>query len=252
MVAAELKPLNVETLRPQINNSQLHQSRIGLLSQALMLIIIVGFLFSETLSEFWKTKVPVNSRNWHDIVFRIVEIGVAIWYPAVLWNCMHPNELWILNPRKLLLAKLDQKQLETVPNPEQNVNEDDAFIDKRDCFICYDSDKTEPLIQPCNCTGDVSSVHHECLRKWLMESSSNNPENLRCKVCDYPYEIETTTRLDWEKGFTSQHWGSTAVIVTILCVAVAVAWIVIQMFESSYIRILSASCALLVIYICIK
>lgn len=46
-----------DELRPRINNSQLHQSRIGLLSQALMLMIIVGFLFSETLSEFWKTKV---------------------------------------------------------------------------------------------------------------------------------------------------------------------------------------------------
>jgi hypothetical protein len=39
-----------------INTSQLHQSRFGLLSQAFMLIIIVAFLFSETLSEFWKKK----------------------------------------------------------------------------------------------------------------------------------------------------------------------------------------------------
>lgn len=40
----------------QVNTSQLHQSRFGLLSQAFMLFIVVGFLFSETLSEFWKTK----------------------------------------------------------------------------------------------------------------------------------------------------------------------------------------------------
>jgi len=39
-----------------IDTSQLHQSRFGLLSQAFMLIIVVGFLFSETLSEFWKQK----------------------------------------------------------------------------------------------------------------------------------------------------------------------------------------------------
>ena len=39
-----------------VNTSQLHQSRLGLLSQALMMIITVGFLFSETLEEFWKTK----------------------------------------------------------------------------------------------------------------------------------------------------------------------------------------------------
>ena len=40
----------------RVNTSQLHQSRLGLLSQAFMLFIVIGFLFSETLSEFWKTK----------------------------------------------------------------------------------------------------------------------------------------------------------------------------------------------------
>lgn len=102
-----LRAYQESQLRPPVNASQLNQSRIGLLSQAFMLIIIVGFLFSETLSEFWKTKVPINSRNWHDVVFRTVEIGVAVWFPAVLWNCMHPGELWILNPQKLLV-KVDQ------------------------------------------------------------------------------------------------------------------------------------------------
>lgn len=54
----ESEPLQSEALsKTQINLSQLHQSRFGLLSQALMLIIISGFLFSETLSELWKTKV---------------------------------------------------------------------------------------------------------------------------------------------------------------------------------------------------
>lgn len=43
-------------VQQQINLSQLHQSRVGLLSQAFMLFIVVGFLCSETLSEFWKTK----------------------------------------------------------------------------------------------------------------------------------------------------------------------------------------------------
>lgn len=46
----------VMNLEQQVNTSQLHQSRFGLLSQAFMLFIVVGFLFSETLSEFWKTK----------------------------------------------------------------------------------------------------------------------------------------------------------------------------------------------------
>ncbi|KRT81422.1 hypothetical protein AMK59_5657 [Oryctes borbonicus] len=262
-----------DDLRPRINNSQLHQSRIGLLSQALMLMIIVGFLFSETLSEFWKTKVPVYSRNWHDVVFRVVEIGVAIWFPAVLWNCMKPSELWILNPRKLF-ARLDQHQQQLQQQQHQQHRSGDAVeatdgeglvtevvvVEKRDCWICYDVDKTEPLIRPCACTGDVSSVHHDCLRRWLMASvggtagptTSATDKRLHCKVCKEPYDVRTSARLDWERGFTAHHWGSTAVIVTCLCVAVAGAWIVIQLFEDSYIRMLSASAALLIIYVCIK
>lgn len=39
-----------------VNASQVHQSRFGLLSQAVMLIVIVGFLTSETLGDFWKEK----------------------------------------------------------------------------------------------------------------------------------------------------------------------------------------------------
>ena len=39
-----------------VNASQVHQSRFGLLSQAVMLIVIVGFLTSETLGDFWKKK----------------------------------------------------------------------------------------------------------------------------------------------------------------------------------------------------
>lgn len=254
---------DTEEFRPEINNSQLHQSRIGLLSQALMLILIVGFLCSETLSEFWKTKVPVNSRNWHDIVFRLLEIGVAIWFPAVLWNCMQPAELWILNPRKLL-TKLDQKTTEYIPTTEQNVTESETFIADvtasssstnihRECWICYDSDKPDAFIEPCECTGDVSAVHHDCLRRWLMESSSSTSvESLKCKVCNTQYDVRSSSRLDWEKGFSAHHWGSTVVIVTCLCAAVAVSWIIIQVFEDSYIRMLSASVALLIIYVCIK
>lgn len=26
-----------------------------------------------------------------------------------------------------------------------------------------------PLIQPCACRGDISIVHHGCLKKWLVE-----------------------------------------------------------------------------------
>lgn len=52
-------------------------------------------------------RVPVYSRNWHDIVFRLAEVGVALWFPCCLWNSMAPEQLWILNPRKLLTRQID-------------------------------------------------------------------------------------------------------------------------------------------------
>ncbi|KAJ8966748.1 hypothetical protein NQ317_011162 [Molorchus minor] len=203
----ETEPLqNKPELRPQINISQLHQSRIGLLSQALMLIIIAGFLFSETLS---------NSGR----------------------------------PRKLL-AKFDQpKNVDNVDSSpsgtlDTSIGDSELFLDKRECWICYDGDKADPLIQPCDCTGDVSSMANGKL------FGSNEP--LRCKVCKYEYDVRRSSEVKWDRGFTAHHWGSTAVVVTCMCVTVAGAWIIIQLYDNSYIRMFSASIALLVIYICIR
>lgn len=40
----------------QVNLMQVHHARFGLLSQAVMMIVIVGFLASETLGDLWKDK----------------------------------------------------------------------------------------------------------------------------------------------------------------------------------------------------
>jgi len=111
---------NPVPFRQSIDTAQLHQSRLGLVSQAMMLLITVCFLLSEILGEFWKKKVPLESRNVFDVLFRVVELGVALWFPCVLWNCMRweknpefcyshitslffrPDQLWILNPKKIL------------------------------------------------------------------------------------------------------------------------------------------------------
>lgn len=170
-----------------VNASQVHQSRIGLLSQATMLIVIVGFLTSETLGDFWKQKVPVNSRNWYDIIFRVVEAGVVVWFEGCLWNSFNPEQLWILNPRKLL-----KRQIEPVAGTSKSSDENQTLMV---CWVCYDQDKQEPLIQPCRCTGDVSSVHHECLRRWLVESfREEEATEPKCRVCNTPYEIRRTSK----------------------------------------------------------
>lgn len=174
--------------------SQLHQSRLGLVSQAILLLVTVLFIFSDVLGSLWKDKVPVLSRNTHVVMFRIVEIGVALWFPCVLWNCICPEALWVLNPRKIL--KKAVRKAEPLASPTATGRELEAFLDKQrqagaggaqqaaECFICYDAERQDvgPLIHPCACKGDVAAVHHDCLRTWLMESYCN-PEAIKCKVC---------------------------------------------------------------------
>ncbi|XP_029036891.1 uncharacterized protein LOC117608611 [Osmia lignaria lignaria] len=246
-------------VQQQINISQLHQSRVGLLSQAFMLFIVVGFLCGETFGELWKAKVPLYSRNWHDVVFRVIEVGVILWFPCVLWNCFSPEQLWILNPKRILKRLDHSKYLKEIElqdkSGEQDTSpfSDETSISSKDCWICYDSDRQDagPLIQPCQCRGDVSAVHHNCLRRWLVESSIN-ADSLTCKVCGTQYNVEHTNRLDWQNSITSRHCLQTIVIVTTMCGSSAAAWTLIQLVEGPIIRMFAAGTALLVMYVCIR
>lgn len=77
---------------------------------------------------------------------------------------------------------------------QESPEEGHSFLKYNSCWICYDTDKKEPLIEPCKCTGDVSSVHHECLRRWLVESCSTSQNEMKCRVCDTPYEIKRANK----------------------------------------------------------
>ncbi|CAG7816482.1 unnamed protein product [Allacma fusca] len=166
-----------------VDVSQLNQSRVGLISQASMLLVTVLFILSDILGEFWKSKVPVESRNYHDILFRIVEVGVALWFPCVLWNVNRPEQLWILNPKKIL--KTAAKTV--VENQEEKY----SLSENVGCYFCYDPERVDagPLIQPCECRGDVSTVHHECLRRWLLQRASEIG-SASCSICKTPYKLE--------------------------------------------------------------
>ncbi|XP_054156459.1 uncharacterized protein LOC128954879 [Oppia nitens] len=243
--------------------SQLQQSRLGLISQAVLLLITVLFMFSEVLGSFWKDKVPVLSRNYHQIMFRVVELGVALWFPCVLWNCIRPERLWILNPRRILKREPSRDfALTHIREAEALVSGNNVTIVRTEqngstrtlpeCWICYDVDRKDsgPLIQPCACKGDVSAVHHDCLRKWLMESYSN-PENVRCKVCNELYEVERG-HVWITSGLTITHWFKTAAIISIMCSAAAGTCLVIKIFEHMYVKTISVGCAILVEYVCLR
>ena len=44
------------------------------------------FLLIDVTGGSWKDKVAVGGRNIVEITFRILELGVALWFPCVLWN----------------------------------------------------------------------------------------------------------------------------------------------------------------------
>ncbi|CAL1265086.1 unnamed protein product [Larinioides sclopetarius] len=245
------------------DKSQLHQSRIGLVSQAVLLIFTVVFIFSDSLGDLWKAKVPVISRNCYNIVFRVVEMGVALWFPCVLWNCIRPEQLWILNPRRLL-RKLEIKK------QSHSAGEDEALVSSAkeiaivkaglnksleklpECWICYDPERLDcgPLIQPCKCRGDVSIVHHECLKQWLVESSSQ-PDATKCKVCNESYALQQNTVWITE-GLTPLHWVKTAAIISVMCSTVAGACFLIKAYESVGVRTLAGGSAILIEYVCLR
>lgn len=247
------------------NASQLHQSRFGLVSQAVLLLITAAFMLSDVMGSFWKDKVPVLSRNYHNVIFRVVELGVALWFPCVLWNCLRPEQLWILNPRKIFQKlEIDRQtqpggsEAEALVSPNKAVivrTEKPAKVDSDklpECFICYDTDRQDAgaLIQPCACKGDVSVVHHECLKKWLVESS-DNPDNNRCKVCNEQYELERET-MCFPRGISPTHWLKTGAIICVMSSSAAGACLVVKMFESVGLRTLAVGVALLVEYVCLR
>ena len=104
-------------------------------------------------------RVPVISRNTYQITFQVVELAVALWFPCCLWNCIKPETLWLLNPRRILKKVKNKKtnqddestQLDNLMlKNNHNLNEQQG---KLECWICYDNDKNDILIQPCKCKG---------------------------------------------------------------------------------------------------
>ncbi|XP_076360124.1 uncharacterized protein LOC143252215 isoform X4 [Tachypleus tridentatus] len=243
------------------NTSQLHQSRVGLVSQGVLLLITIAFIISDTLGSSWKDKVHVLSRNCHDVIFRVVEMGVALWFPCVLWNCVRPEQLWILNPRKILMKLEADKPAQTTE--EESLVSSSKEVAVRavlnnsleklsECWICYDSERQDvgPLIQPCLCKGDVSVVHHDCLKKWLVQSTEN-PDNMKCKVCKVEYKLERGT-VQLPRGLTKVHWLQTSSVVMLMCATVGGACLLVKMFDTVAIRTATVGVALLVQCICLR
>ena len=87
------------------------------------------------ISFIFFSRVNLTSRNTHDIVFRTIEIGVALWFPCVLWNCIRPEQLWCLNPKKILERfppLRDCKDTKTIRKSPRNNSESSSISTNSD------------------------------------------------------------------------------------------------------------------------
>ncbi|EDO36525.1 predicted protein [Nematostella vectensis] len=245
-----------------VDCTQATLSRVGLVSQALFQLLTSLYLMGEVMGNVWKDSIPVASRNILEILFRVFEVGVALWFPCCLWNWESPHQLWVLNPKKLLRfhrsADSETKSLLSSGSPTTSYEsiepaKDEATIEY-DCWVCYDTTRTDagPMIFPCKCKGDVAAVHHECLRRWLLEStSSESRDPPRCKVCDEEY-ILTEGRTWLPNGLTVRYWSVTIVILSVMVASPTGAYMVCFMPLSTACKVLIVGMSVIMEYLCLR
>lgn len=77
----------------------------------------------------------------------------------------------------------DGEKISEHPAPKSNVSESANTM----CRICFsdESEKDNPLISPCKCSGSMSHVHIKCLRQWL---SRNENKKIGVHVTTYVWK----------------------------------------------------------------
>eukprot|EP00118_Oscarella_pearsei_P006695 m.30729 g.30729 ORF g.30729 m.30729 type:complete len:530 (+) comp31382_c0_seq3:134-1723(+) len=175
----------------QTNAQQLCMSRVGVFSQATFQLLVVFLLvFNHTSQEHYRWSL--TGINIGLVSLRLLELGITLWFICALWNCRQPENLWILNPSRILKCcdGSEEEHSSILIKQSDNYRSTSEINKKGQCWICYDRDSTDVLIRPCKCSGDLSAVHHDCLKKWVMQeggkasfSQSSDHPHPCCKVC---------------------------------------------------------------------
>ncbi|XP_029205294.1 uncharacterized protein LOC114969155 [Acropora millepora] len=255
-ITRDTQPSNVDAIQATI-------SRFGLFSQASLQLVTSLLLLGDIIGHKWKDSLPVEGRNALEIIFRVFELGVALWFPCCLWDWKSPSKLWILNPTRLLVHGGNEERRHLM-DPSRPYNcyksitpsetPEDLDAPQRDCWVCYDSERTDagPMIFPCRCKGDVAAVHHDCLKRWLIESSVDSHEDAqRCKVCGEKYKL--TTRRTWiPTGLSVRQWIQTTVILSMMVGTPVGVYLVCLTEIPPTCKILVLGLAVVLEYVCLR
>ena len=64
-----------------------------------------------------------------------------------------------------------------------------SIIEEKICKICFENEnRTNPLIDPCECKGTGKWVHENCLKSWISQEFLSYTIK-RCEICRYTYKI---------------------------------------------------------------
>jgi len=190
--------------RGNVDKVQAIHSRLGIFFQWGLTLLLVIFIISE-VAGVPKIVHNVMFRSAYEVTFRLLELGAILWFSCILWNPSNPEQLWALNPKRLLkpvqAGKVDLYEYEA------GCSETSKMSDKFDCWICYDGSFEGELIRPCQCKGDMAFVHHSCLQRWLSEQqSSDSGCAAKCRVCNHEYEVAHDT-VDFDSALKRIHWA---------------------------------------------
>ncbi|XP_029952352.1 E3 ubiquitin-protein ligase MARCHF7 [Salarias fasciatus] len=89
-------------------------------------------------------------------------------------------------PKEKIISSKDQEKLRKIK--ERLLLEDSDEEEGDLCRICQmgEESSTNPLIQPCRCTGSLQYVHQECIKRWLRSkigSGTNLEAITTCELC---------------------------------------------------------------------
>jgi hypothetical protein len=66
------------------------------------------------------------------------------------------------------------------------------MINRKECRYCLSDEKSDRLIDPCNCEGTMKYVHRDCLGDWIkngkrevFEDRAKNSYLTKCEICNY-------------------------------------------------------------------
>jgi len=213
--------------RGNVDKVQAIHSRLGIFFQWGLTLLLVIFIISE-VAGVPKIMRNVMFRSVYEVTFRLLELGAILWFSCILWNPTNPEQLWALNPKRLLKpmtsGKVDLYEYEACSS------ESSKTLDKFDCWICYDGSLDSELIRPCQCKGDMAFVHHSCLQRWLSEQQSTEGAAARCRVCNHEYEVSQDT-MDFDSALKRIHWALVVPLFVMILIAPYVTYLICRQVE---------------------